>query len=137
MVCPPGLQGALRLPPHAGVLCLSSQGAACPAPSCAPTPCSGSWSSAGPTSLGSGRASAPSTRSCRASASGIGEARPASQASGLPREIVPPPQLQLTVRAGSPQLWTPATGIRAAGGDAAPCLLCSHAPVRASSSKQK
>lgn len=55
------------------VLCLSSQGAVCPAPSCAPTLCSGSWSSAGPTSLDSGLASASSTRSCRTFESGIGE----------------------------------------------------------------
>lgn len=71
-----GPPGALTLPPHATVLCLSSQGAACPALSYAPMLCSGSWNSAGPTSLGSGPTSAPSTKSFRASGSGTGEAGP-------------------------------------------------------------
>lgn len=59
-----------------GMLCLSSQGAVCPALSCALTLCSDSWSSAGPTSQGSGPPSASSTRSYRASESGTGEAGP-------------------------------------------------------------
>lgn len=59
-----------------GALCLSSQGAACPALSCVPTLCSDSWSTAGPTSQGSGLPSASSTRNYRASESVIGEAGP-------------------------------------------------------------
>lgn len=73
---PSGCQGPSDVLLMRGVSCLSSQGAACPAPSYVPMPCSGSWSSAGPTSPGSDPASAPSTRSCRASESDIGEAGP-------------------------------------------------------------
>lgn len=82
---PSGCQGPSDVLLMWGVSCLSSQGAACPAPSYVPMPCSGSWSSAGPTSPGSDPASAPSTRSCRASESDIGEAGPSSHARGLCR----------------------------------------------------
>lgn len=73
---PRGCQGPsdpLLMP---GMLCLSSQGAACPALNCAPMLCSDSWSSAGLMSQGSGRPSASSTRSYRAFESGTGEAGP-------------------------------------------------------------
>lgn len=45
-------------------------------------------------------------------------------------KTVPPPHFQLTPRDGSSRSWTPATGICAAGGDAAPCLLCIPVPAR-------
>lgn len=68
-----GVRQPLRwvLPASSSSVC--PQGAACPALSCAQTPCSGSWSSAGPTSPGSDQASVPSTRNCRVSGSGTGE----------------------------------------------------------------
>lgn len=114
------------------------RGAACPAPSCVPMLYSDSWSSAGPTSLGSGPTSAPSTRSCRASESGTGEAgAPLLKPVASAGQTVPPHQLQLTPSDSSLLPWTPATGIHAASREAAPRLLGSLAPARASSSRQK
>lgn len=45
-------------------------------------------------------------------------------------ETVLPPHFQLTPREDSSRSWTPATGICAAGGDAAPRLLCIPVPAR-------
>ena len=138
MAWPRGYQGPsdpLLMP---GVLCLSSQGAACPAPSCAPMLCSDSWSSAGPLSPGSDPASAPSTRSCRVSESGIGETgAPLLKPVASAGKIIPPHQLQVTPLDSSSSSWTPASGIYAAGRDAALCLLCIPVPARDSSSRQK
>lgn len=52
-------------------------------------------------------------------------------------QTVPPHQLQLTPSDSSLLPWTPATGIHAASREAAPRLLGSLAPARASSSRQK